>query len=149
MPKVATTSLPSVFMRRQITSDGNIDILGLAKSLSGDSGVRMQFVPKKGARVFDIDATTATEAEIARSEIGKKIHDIWFKFRENWEDAHLPLQTMLKELRKLDVKISSADNMYQNVTAIAGKNDAQFELYKNTVSKRPTPPICSKHHPKY
>lgn len=79
--------------------------------------------------------TNKTESEIIKQNVNSKIHEKWNKFRENWEDAHLPVKIFIDELRNSGVKIHSSDDFYQNITSLSGKNDAELKLFHDSFGK--------------
>ena len=119
---------------RGVHSDPNIDILNLAKEQQ-EQDVRFHFGADDVPKINDKKDASPTQLRVARAEIDNQIKKTAYKFRENWEDADLPVRTLLDQLRKLGVNISSRNDLYQNVTAIAGKNDEQFKAYKKNVYK--------------
>ncbi|MDR2917856.1 MAG: hypothetical protein LBV72_00615 [Tannerella sp.] len=85
---------------------------------------------------FQIEPYNESDREIARQNINEKMHNTLYKFRENWEDSQLPVKTFFDELRKLGVRISSANDFYQNVTAVPGKNDFELTSFQENFGKK-------------
>ena len=94
------TANESSSVSETIPSDGKIDVLKLAKEQQ-EQDVRFHFVADDIPKINDQKSTSPTQLQIARAEIDNQIKKTAYKFRENWEDADLPVRTLLDELRKL------------------------------------------------
>ncbi len=76
------------------------------------------------------DAVGSTMTEEKRKELDEALNTRWAKFRENWEDRHLPVKEFLDILRDSGMTIADHDDYYKLATHVAGKNDAQLTAYE-------------------
>jgi ribosomal protein S18 acetylase RimI-like enzyme len=86
---------------------------------------------------FQVDEGPPTwEAEEVRERLNRKFHSLAFRFRENWQDEHLPVKAFMEELRRAGVRIGSTNDFYQNVTHVPGKNDYELEAFRKGLFRK-------------
>jgi len=103
----------------------------LRPGTSGSGGISSKGVRLKS--ISDVaDSVNSKMSEILRKEYDVKYNQFFTRFREAWEDTHLPVKNFLDLLRKNNVEVAEYNDFYKQATHLQGKNDAQLKIFKDT-----------------
>lgn len=103
----------------------------LRPGASGSGGISSEGIRLKS--ISDVaDSVDSKMSDLLRKEYDVKYNQFFTRFREAWEDTHLPVKNFLDLLRKNNVEVAEYNDFYKQATHLQGKNDAQLKIFKDT-----------------